>query len=643
MVVEIIIAFLIPVLCALAITPWVITLAKRIGAVDDPGGRKIHKKVTPRLGGLVVFCSVFISVVTIYLLFPTLLDGVLNNYQSTYLTVGGIAIIFFLGFWDDLKSLSPGVKFGIQFIAAALIYFAGFKISNVTNPVGDGMLNVEMIDFPLTMLWIVGITNAFNLIDGLDGLASGVATIACVSIFTISAIEGEIWTAVLTLVLAGALVGFLRYNFSPAKIFLGDSGSLFIGFSLALLSIHSTTKITTGFALFFPMLVLGLPITDTIVSMIRRFLSHYLPGRSEKNSTIARKLSDMFRPDKSHIHHQLLSLGLTHRNTVLVLYFVSAFFAAGAFTLAQVNNLERSISIGLLVGFLLFLGIKKLRYREISILNNGMVKSIYERFILNKTTFISLLDLCFIAIAYSLSYLLIKSINPASIALLNFNQVLIVLLSVQLFAFWLTGLYRETIRQMGIGNALGITRSVGYAIISTALVLLILDILPLISVFQLMIVDFYFLLSCVLGFRIAYQALNYWFNRDKDTGENVLIYGANKHGIIILHKLNSTADKNYKVLGFLDDDPELEGKMLNGYPVLGNHWRLARALTYTRVDCIFICDQVIKTEDFNRLQTLARNNEINIKRMYVEMKNISFNSGKEELSPPTKVEHVETG
>lgn len=623
MIVEFIISFLLPVILALLLTPLIIRLANTVGAVDQPGGRKIHKSTTPRIGGLAVFLSVIISGMAVYVLFPSLFEGIHDNTNQLYIVGFSFAAIFSLGFWDDLKPLKPGIKFGVQFAIATLIYYAGFKISSITNPVGSGILNVEMIDFPLTVLWIVGVTNAFNLIDGLDGLAAGVSTIASISIFTVSALSGAIWTAIFALILAGALVGFLRYNFNPAKIFLGDSGSLLIGFSLALISIQSSTKISTGFALLFPFLVLGLPITDTLVTMLRRFLGNYMPEKNgARSKPISHKIKEMFQPDSSHIHHQILSMGVTHRNTVLLLYCVSAFFALGAFSTTQVDNELQSITIALFLIVILFLGIKKLRYREISIFNNGMMMPFYERWIINQPIFLSLMDLCFIACSFSLSYLLISSINPPSMEMLNFDQFLVIVLTVQLFTFWLTGVYRETIRQMGIGDILSITASVGYAAFSTAIVVFILDALPVLLMVQFLVLDFYFLLTFTLGIRIAYQAMCYWFNQSKKSDEHVLIYGANENGTMILHKIIHSPESNMKVIGFLDDDPNLEGKMIYGYPILGGHWKLAKTKLKQQVDSILMCEKNIKTENFKRLKEIARSKGIKIKRLQVSLHDI---------------------
>jgi hypothetical protein len=396
-----------------------------------------------------------------------------------------------------------------------------------------------------------------------------------------------------------------------------------MGFSLALMSIHTTTKISTGFALLFPIILLGLPIMDTIISMMRRFLGNFIPQKSNKYSrSLKYKFHQIFTPDRSHIHHQLISMGLTHRNTVLLLYFISAVFATAAFAITQISTFEKAIIIVLLIGVTIFLGLKKLRYREIAIFNNGIILPIYERWIINKRIFVSLIDFVFIAVSFSLSYKLIHSINPRSVEALEFEQSLMIVASLQLLVFWVSGIYRETIKQMGIGNALRITGSVGYSILATALVLILLNTFPFVSGIQLLVLDFYFLLTFTLGIRIAYKALSYWFHKDKNYGEKVLIYGANENGNMILHKINNSTHSNLKVLGFLDDNPDLEGKLLNGYPIHGGHWKLSKILRSTNVDYIFICEEDIKPENFNRLKAQARQKNIKIKRLQIRLKNI---------------------
>jgi UDP-GlcNAc:undecaprenyl-phosphate/decaprenyl-phosphate GlcNAc-1-phosphate transferase len=630
MLLPILLAFVIPVLITLIITPGVIRLAHKIGATDKPDERKVHTVITPRIGGVAVFTGVISTIVIITLLFPDIFSEFSIYQREVVLIAFSLIAVFTLGFWDDLSPLKPGIKFAFQFAIAALIYFAGFKISTITNPMGAGMISVELIDFPLTLLWIVGITNAFNLIDGLDGLASGVATIACVSIFTVSAVSGQIWPAILSLTLAGALVGFLRYNFNPAKIFLGDSGSLFVGFCLALLAIQSTAKFTTGFAILFPLLVLVLPIADTLISMFRRLMGGYLKEADNGiQSSLSHKLHRMFTPDKSHIHHQLLSFGFTHRNTVLLLYLVSGFFALSAFAVTQIDSLEKSILAVLIIGPALILGIKKLRYHEIAILNNGLMMPLYEKWIMHRPVVLSLVDTFFIIFSFSISYLLVRGFNPDDVQLLRFDHTVALLISIQVAVLWISGLYRENLTHIGIGNAINITRSVTYAIGASAILLLFKQTLPTTLILQFLTFNFYFLLTFILGVRIAYQAMRFWFHRDRPGGEQALIYGANENGALLLHKINNSQKSNIRIVGFLDDAPEMEGQYMQGYPVIGSHWKLGKKLNTLRVDTIYLCSEQIKAEDYKRLLTISDNYGIQLKKVQMSIQDIPYSPAHE--------------
>ncbi len=620
MISPLIFSFLLSVILSLALTPAVIKFAHRIGATDAPGERKVHTTIMPRIGGLAIFVSSIISIGTLYIVFPDLVDSLYPYSETTLILAFCFTSLFALGLWDDLSPLSPGIKFGVQILLASILYFAGFSISNVTNPLSGGMLNVEIIALPLTILWIVGITNAFNLIDGLDGLAAGLAVIAGISIFTISVMSGHIETAVLSLIISGALIGFLRYNFHPAKIFLGDSGSLLIGFSLALLSIHSTSKITTGFALLFPFLVLLLPITDTLVSMLRRLMGSILNEKDNSKSwTLIHRIHGMFTPDKSHIHHRLLSMGLSHRQAVLLLYGVSIFFAFSAFLYTQIETVQTSITITVILGTTLLLGIKKLQYNEIAILNNGVMLPFFKKWVLNRKSFIRLADMIFITIAYAFSYALLHTLQPDAVELPQFTQTGLIILAIQFSTFWATGLYREKIDQYSIGNALHITSSIVYSIGVTALVIYAMNLFPLIEAIGFAIFDFYFLLTLTVGFRSAYQALNYWYSKQKKPGENILIYGADENGTLLLQKIINAPNNTSNIIGFLDDDPNLEGKLFYGYPVLGGHWKLGKISLNQKVDAIFVCDENIKPENLKRLQDKAARTGIALKKLTVSL------------------------
>lgn len=619
------IALLLPLLLSLLLTPMVIKFANRIGATDAPDERKVHTSMMPRIGGLAVFLSATGTILTLYFLFSESLPNLFDGSYTTLIVAFCFITLFGLGFRDDLKPLSPEVKFGIQFILATIIYFAGFKISNITNPIDTGVLEIGIFDLPITILWIVGITNAFNLIDGLDGLASGVAVIACISIFIITSLSGQIEAAIFSLIIAGALIGFLRYNFNPAKIFLGDSGSLLIGFALALLSIQSTAKISTGFTVLLPILVLALPITDTLVSMIRRLIGSFLNRDPEAPSqSILHRIHGMFTPDKLHIHHRLLSLGFSHRNAVLVLYMVSMFFAFSAFLFTEIDSFQRSVTIAFALGFILILFIKKLRYHEMAIFNNGLILPFYEKWIQKQSQWISFVDIFFVAISYSLSYTLVYLVNPVAVEQLNFTFTLILVLFVQLATLWTTGLYREKMNQFGIANVLHITASISTAVGLTGILFLLMEFLSLIQTVQFLIFDFYFLLTLLFGHRIAYQALRFLFNRDKKTGKNVLIYGAGENGTLTLQKILNSSNNDLKIIGFLDDDPSLEGKLIYGYPILGGHWVLPKTHRSHKIDSIYLCDEDIHCENLRRLRKITSQNNISIKKLNITLQEIEY-------------------
>lgn len=633
------ISFLVPLLLSLLLTPMVIKFANRIGATDSPEERKVHTSEMPRIGGLAVILSAAGTILILYILFPEFLPNLFDGSHTTLIVFFCFICLFGLGFWDDLKPLSPGVKFGMQFVLAAIIYFAGFKISNITNPLDTGVLEIGIFDLPITILWIVGITNAFNLIDGLDGLASGVAVIACISIFVITSLSGQIGAAIFSLIIAGSLVGFLRYNFNPAKIFLGDSGSLIIGFALALLSIQSTSKITTGFAVLLPILVLALPITDTLVSMIRRLIGSFLNKDPEVHSqSTLHRLHGMFTPDKLHIHHRLLSLGFSHRRAVLVLYMVSTFFAFSAFLFTEIDSIQRSVSIALALGLILILFIKKLRYHEMAIFKNGLMMTFYEKWILKQSRWIPFADTFFIIISYSLSYALVYLLNPVAVEQLNFELTLVLVLPLQLAALWITGLYREKMNQLDIANALHSSASIGSAVGLTGIAFLLMEFLSPIGAAQFLIFDFYFLLTLLFGYRIAHQALSFLYNRDKKTGKNVLIYGADEYGTLILQKILNSSKNDLKIIGFLDDDPSLDGKLIYGYPILGGHWVLSKTHRSHKIDSIYLCDEDIRCENLRRLRNIALQNNISIKKLNVTIQEIE-NTDVEEESIQIKSEN----
>lgn len=326
-----VVAFAVALAVAYFLTPHVKDLAIKAGALDAPDARKVHTRPIPRMGGLAIYFGFVLAV----------LASMHVNREVFGLLLGG-TVILGVGIIDDLKQLPAKVKLLGQIAAAVVLVIFDIRIEWITNPFGD-MFYVDYFAIPLTILWVVGLTNTVNLIDGLDGLAAGVSTIASVTILLV-ALQQNFWTvAILTAALAGSALGFLQHNFNPAKIFMGDTGSMFLGYMLAAVSILGTVKSAATIALVVPIVALGLPIMDTAFAIIRRYSSG----------------QPIFKPDKGHLHHRLLAMGLTQKQAVLLMYVISGCLGLSAIALTEVNKALGALIIVFLVAISV-IGAKKI-------------------------------------------------------------------------------------------------------------------------------------------------------------------------------------------------------------------------------------------------------------------------------------------
>lgn len=347
--------FGIALIAALIITPYVRALGTRFQILDSPGKRKVHQKEIPRLGGVAIFIATVLPFLCFLLLGGFLTKEVHYLWKPLLGLTLGCLIVFGIGIWDDIHRLPPWPKLLVEIVAASVTFIFGLKIQLLSNPFGM-QLDLSWLSGPITVLWLVGITNALNLADGIDGLAVGIATFASAILFIMT--SSTIYTLVpyLAVALAGASLGFLRYNFSPATIFLGDSGSLFLGFYLGGLSLWASEKSAIAFALFIPIVALGLPIVDVIYAVLRRWHRGVPIGQA----------------DRDHIHHRLLDKGFSHRRAVLMLYGVNFFLAAMAGFLLFTRNSSAAYVVVLLgVGFIL--GSRLLGYFKFSRLLQDLI------------------------------------------------------------------------------------------------------------------------------------------------------------------------------------------------------------------------------------------------------------------------------
>ncbi|WP_242360370.1 glycosyltransferase family 4 protein [Anaeromyxobacter sp. SG17] len=340
-------AFVCAVLTGAVLTPIVRAVALRRGALDDGlSARKIHGKPVPRLGGIAIVLACVLALAIIAALREEARRGLEPGWQALALPAGGFAIAA-LGIFDDLRGATARSKFAVQFVVGAGVYGVGLGIDAVATPFG-APIQLGLLGLPLTVLWISGVINALNLVDGLDGLAGGVAFIALAVTFAIAADHGDAPTMLLTAAVAGAVLGFLVFNFHPASIFMGDTGSLFLGFVLATAALRVNRASSSAVALLVPLVLLGVPIADTLLAIVRR----------------AVRGAPLFSADRGHIHHRLLDRGLTQGRAVLAIYGASGLLGAAALVLARATPARSALMLGALV-IAAFVALRWLGYLDV--------------------------------------------------------------------------------------------------------------------------------------------------------------------------------------------------------------------------------------------------------------------------------------
>ena len=347
---DIAIAFMIAFMTSFMMTPQTIKLAKKLGAVDSPKDeRRINKITMPRLGGLAVIAGFIVSIV--YLLIVMTIESNIDLARDNYYTkligfaLGGL-VICAVCFYDDIKDVKAIFKLIAQIIAAIIVVKSGIIIDSINIPFLNIDTEHELFYQILTVCWIIGITNAMNLIDGLDGLSTGISIISCVSLLIIFSLNGSpLISIILITALCGSLVGFLPYNFNPAKTFIGDTGSNFLGYCLSIISILGIAKTYTAIVIVAPLIVLALPLFDTVFAIIRRLIN----GKS---------LKAIIEPDANHLHHKMLQKGFTQKQAVLILYGFSATLGMFAIILME-SGIWKALSFALIIVVIIAMGYKE--------------------------------------------------------------------------------------------------------------------------------------------------------------------------------------------------------------------------------------------------------------------------------------------
>ena len=537
------------------LTPFIKKLAVATGQIAVPKDTRWHKKETPLLGGI----SIFIATIVVWIVGLNA-EGI-KFWSEPYLPFILCATgIFLLGLTDDIVNMDPQHKFAGQMIITSILVFLGFRLDWTFS---------RTINLFLSILWIVGITNAFNLLDNMDGLSAGIAFIAGGFIFLtlyLSPVHGPFLRPVLFMSAAylGAVLGFLFYNFNPASIFMGDSGSLFIGFVLACLTILGSTGESAGGSagrvlsiIAIPILILFIPILDTaFVSVMRKLFR--------------RPIS---QGGRDHSSHRMVAIGFSERKAVVVLY---AFSAGSGIIALGINHLRVGMVVLLATLYLVFvalfwiyLGRVKV-YPEKSVLaggGSGVITPILVEITYKRRLFEVLLDFVLISVAYYASYLLRFEGNIGA----NFDfflKSLPIVIACQIFSFYVLGVYKGIWESAGIRDLMGYVRAITAGTVLAILILL--GLYRFISFSRAVFAIYWGLMVIMVSLsRLSFRILDEGIRMRNRQGEQTLIYGAGVGGQFALKEIENNKQLGFRLVGFIDDNPRLKGRKIQGYPVIG--------------------------------------------------------------------------
>jgi UDP-GlcNAc:undecaprenyl-phosphate GlcNAc-1-phosphate transferase len=587
---------------AFALSPITARLAVLVGAIDVPSRRKTHAQPTPRLGGLAVVGAVAAVWAVVIWQFGVSLPRDL----SIGLLVGGLPILI-VSLIDDMRGVSAGIKLLIHILGASMAVANGVALGDVVH-----LFNIDIHlgvwAMPLSVMWLVGVTNAFNVIDGLDGLSAGLALIASLCMAAVFVLVGHPIMAGAALALAGALAGFLPFNLHPARLFLGDSGATAIGFCLAAFALEGGSTLSSGFAALVPVFIMGLPIADALIAIARRTI-----GRLEK------RRGGVFIADRNHIHHRLLAHGVGHGRAVLILYAAGLVCAVAAFgsLFLQARHAALFIAAVVIAGIV---GVQRLGYDEFAFIRRGTVLRIYESPVFNTSMFVVFADLAlsvfasYLALALKLDVWTIGGTGEALRDLVAVSAPLTALV------FWYTGMYRGSWRLAGVAD---LARA-GGATVAVALAAVIVH--PLLSPAALppSVFLIYGLVSVVLvtASRASYVVLRTSQRRSSHPGMPALVYGVGKHGIAASQELFENPAAGLKPIGFVDDDPGKIGKIVNGLPVLGRSYELESLITAHGVKALVMSSSSLSSDCHDRIVHASSRRGIGLFRMYVQLDRI---------------------
>jgi UDP-GlcNAc:undecaprenyl-phosphate GlcNAc-1-phosphate transferase len=571
-------------------TRALISLGPAIGWVEKIKKDRWHSKPTAKLGGIAIYIALMVG--TIVAFWPPTEMKIVG-------LIAGTTVIFILGLVDDLKSVSPGIKIVVEVAAAAVVVAFGVY-SEYFNP---------FFGIPLTIFWIVAITNAYNLIDNMDGLASGIAAISAVTLFALSAIMGWADTAILSAVMCGAALGFLRYNFNPARIFMGDCGALTIGFYLSVVTLIGSMTYMSNLILTLvaPILVMAVPILDTAFVTTLRAVS----GRR------------VYEGGKDHTSHRLVIMGLSEKRSVLAIYLFSLVFGGFAVFLAFPGAsyllVWTLLVISLVFLFLLglFLSGPDLREIEKRVRANKGPNGIIALLIKKRNIVVKIAaDALIVAASYILAYYLMGNGSVGRAEGVLIGRSLPIFVFFQMASFYLFGIYRGVWKYVSFGDMIRIVEA---ALAGTAISSLILFLFTFFAGYSASVVIVYFF---IMTFFIAARAASlrgftdfFTRHRARRAEKRVLIFGAGDSGNAVLREILNNGGPDRLPLAFIDDDPSKVGKIINGIEVQGTRYDLSRVIRENKADEIIVAVSNLPAETRRYIERVCKESGIAVVRV----------------------------
>jgi UDP-GlcNAc:undecaprenyl-phosphate GlcNAc-1-phosphate transferase len=579
---------------ALALVPLCRRASHRLGCTARPKDDRWHREPTALLGGV----AIALTVLAAY--------SVLGNPAKLSVLLAGATLMFLLGLVDDVVDLKPYAKLVGEIAIASLFVFFGYRLGWTTS------LTLDTI---LTMVWIVGFTNAFNLLDNMDGLCAGISLIAGAALLaTIILTSGITPEATYLALLLAATAGFLIYNFYPASIFMGDSGSLFIGLNLAVLTLSSQSSGKGSSSVLAiiaaPLLVLLVPIFDTTLVTVSRLVS----GRSAAQGGL------------DHSSHRLVAMGLSERAAVAVLWTLAALGGLLGISLSRFQNdwpsLISAVFLLAMIIFAVYLAhIRVYRHADDALVASGRITPFVANFMYKRRVAEVLLDTCLVAIAYYSAYRLRFEGAEFGLFFQRFLQSLPLVISFQMVALFAVGAYRGIWRYFGLMDAVTAARGVLFGTLSSVWLIVYLYRFENYSR-GVFVIYSALLLLLLCASRASFRLISEFASRRRQGGQRVVIYGAGDSAAAAVRELLSRTVDGYRMLGFIDDDPGMARVRMQGYPVLGDFGSLVSLISNGAVDTVVITTHLISVDRLETLRDLCAEHQVGLARLHFKLDEI---------------------